>query len=118
MKQIALIVTLSVVGFAAAFAALIASRLTTEEVALLAGVVCGVGVAVPVGVLGGAVVAGRRRDRSAAVLPVIYVTQPPRPTVLGSQPGAANLPQPRPVARPLNIIGQSAFDVDDNNGVS
>ena len=47
MKQIALIVTLSVVGFVAALVALIASRLTTDEVALLAGVVCGVGVAVP-----------------------------------------------------------------------
>lgn len=118
MKQIALIVTLSVAGFAAAFVALIASRLTTEEVALLAGVVCGVGVAVPLGVLGGVAMAGRRRDRSAAALPVIYVTQPPKPTVLGSQSGTANLPAPRPVARPLNIIGQSAFDVDENNGVS
>ncbi len=118
MKQIALIVTLSVVGFVAALVALIASRLTTDEVALLAGVVCGVGVAVPLGVLGGAAMAGRRRDRSAAALPVIYVTQPPKPTVLGAQSGAANLPQPRSAARALNIIGQSAFDADENNGVS
>ncbi len=117
MKQALLIVTLSVVGFAAALVVFIANRLNAEEVALLAGVVCGIGVAVPVGVVVGGLVAGRRRrDQPAASLPVIYVTRPPQPTVVGSQPISARLPQPRsaaPAARPLNIIGQTGFDVDE-----
>lgn len=54
MKQIALIVMLSAVGFAVVLAVFIADRLTAEEVALLAGVVCGIGVAVPLGVMAGA----------------------------------------------------------------
>ena len=116
MKQIALIVMLSIVGFAVALVVFIADRLTTEEVALLAGVVCGIGVAVPVGVMAGAALAGRRqRDQSAAVLPAIYITQPPQPTVVGLPPGSARLPQSQltsPAARALNIIGQNAFDVD------
>ena len=117
MKQTWLIIVLSAVGFAVALVVFIASRLSAEEVALLAGVVCGIGVAVPVGVVVGGVVAGRRRrDQPATSLPVIYVTQPPQPTVVGSQPISARLPQPRsaaPAARPLNIIGQNGFDVDE-----
>ncbi|MBI5566299.1 MAG: hypothetical protein HY870_15480 [Chloroflexi bacterium] len=116
MKQITLIVVLSVVGFAAALAAFIAGRLNAEEVALLSGVVCGIGVAVPFGVMAGTVLAGRRRrDLPATSLPVIYVTQPPQPTVVGSQPIGARLPPPQPAApaaRALNIIGQNAFDAD------
>jgi hypothetical protein len=116
MKQIAMIIMLSVVGFAVALVVLIASRLSAEAVALLAGVVCGVGVAVPVGVVAGTALAGqRRRDHPAASLPVIYVTQPLQPTVVGSQPIGARLPQPQsasPAAGSLNIIGQNAFDAD------
>lgn len=116
MKQIALIVLLSSVGFAAALIGFIANRLSAEEVAVLAGVVCGVGVAVPVGVMVGAALAKRqRRDRSTATLPALYVTQLPQPTVMGSQPDGASRPQFQstlPAARTLNIIGQNAFDVD------
>jgi hypothetical protein len=116
MKQVSLIVMLTVVGFAVTLVAFIASRLRAEEVALLAGVMCGIGVAVPVGVVVGGLVAARRRDQPAASLPVIYVTRPPQPTVVGSQPIGARLPQPRsaaPAARPLNIIGQNGFDADE-----
>ncbi len=116
MKQIALIVMLSVVGFAAVLAVFIADRLNAEEVALLAGVVIGVGVAVPLGVLAGAVLAGRRRrDQPTAALPAIYITQPPQPMVVGSPPSGTRLPQPQPASpadRVLNIIGQNAFDAD------
>lgn len=116
MKQIALIIMLSVVGFTVALGVLIASRLSAETVALLAGVVCGVGVAVPVGVMAGTMLAERRRrDHPAASLPVIYVTQPPEPTMVGSRPIGARLPQPQaalPAARALNIIGQNAFDAE------
>jgi hypothetical protein len=117
MKQASLIVILSVVGFAVALVVFIAGRLSAEEVALLAGVVCGVGVAVPLGVMAGAAVAARRRrDQPAASLPVIYVSQPPQPTVVGSSPTRARLPQLQPAApaaRPLNIIGQNGFDADE-----
>jgi hypothetical protein len=117
MKQASLIVLLSVVGFAVALMMFIANRLSAEEVALLAGVVCGIGVAVPLGVMVGAAVASRRqRDQPAAALPVIYVTQPPQPTVVGQQPARPMLPQLQPAApaaRPLNIIGQNGFDADE-----
>ena len=114
MKQIALIVMLSVVGFAVVLAVFIADRLTAEEVALLAGVVCGIGVAVPLGMMAGATLADRRRrDQSAAVLPAIYIPQPPQPMVVGSPPSSASLSQPKsPAPRVLNIIGQNALDAD------
>lgn len=114
MKQIALIVMLSAVGFAVVLAVFIADRLTAEEVALLAGVVCGIGVAVPLGVMAGAALAGRRRhEQSAAVLPALYITQPPQPTIVGLPPVNASLSQPTsPAPRVLNIIGQNAFDAD------
>jgi hypothetical protein len=117
MKQTWLIVMLSAVGFAVALVVFIADRLSAEEVALLAGVVCGVGVAVPLGVIvGAAVAAWRRRDLSMTPLPVIYVTQPPQPTVVGLPPAGARLPLPRSspsAARHLNIIGQNGFDADE-----
>lgn len=113
MKQVSLIIMLTVVGFAVALVVYLAGRLSAEEVALLGGVVCGIGVAVPLGVLVGAVVAaGRRRNEPAASLPVIYVTRPPHPTVVGSPPTSAQLPLPRAAARPLNIIGQNSFDAE------
>ncbi len=95
MKQVTLIVMLAMVGFAAALVAFIASRLTAEEVALLAGVMCGIGVAVPLGVAAGAAIAARRRhDRISLALPVIYVAQPPAPAVVGLPLPQASLTQP------------------------
>ncbi len=118
MKQTALIIMLSVVGFAVALAVFIANRLAAEEVALLAGVVCGISAAIPLGLLAGAAMGLRRgRDQSAATaLPVIYVSQPPQPNVVGVPRTLDSVvPTSRlttPAARPLNIIGQNEFDPD------
>jgi hypothetical protein len=117
MKQASLIVMLSVVGFAMALVIFIAGRLSAEEVALLAGVVCGAGLAVPLGVMAGAAIAARRRrDQPAASLPVIYVNQPPQPMIVGSPSVRSRWLPPRsaaPAVRPLTIIGQTDFDVDE-----
>ena len=49
MKQASAIVTLSFVGFAIALAAFIGSRLSEQAVALLAGTICGMMLALPIG---------------------------------------------------------------------
>jgi hypothetical protein len=114
MKQVALIGMLAVVSFAVALVAFIASQLSMAEVALLAGMMCGIGLAVPLGVTAGAAIAARRRrERISPALPVIYVAQPPASTVAGSQLPQVRLPQPGlsvSADRPLNIIGQTGFD--------
>ncbi|HZY40798.1 MAG TPA: hypothetical protein VFF59_02260 [Anaerolineae bacterium] len=115
MKQATLIAMLAMIGFALALVVFIASHLSEEEIALLAGAACGIGLAVPLGVAIGAACSARRRsDRAGGLPPVIYVAQPMRPAVVGAL-AALPTPQPRltaPTARPLNIIGQSGFDAE------
>ena len=111
MKQATLIIGLSVVGFAVAFGALIASRLSQEQVALLVGVTCGVGLGGAAGVAIGWAAATRRRAPEAPSPHIIYMTAP---TVPSTQPATRWLPQGEPTAtitpRTFNVIGNSGFE--------
>jgi hypothetical protein len=106
MKQASLIVTLGCIGFAIGLAAFISSRLSEQAVALMAGTLFGMIVALPIGALIGWYVKGQRPvDRSAASQPMVIMTQPqpasPQPFLSstanpvwpGAYPLAANAPQ-------------------------
>jgi hypothetical protein len=94
-------------------AALVVSRLSDQQLAVLAGAVCGAGLALPLGAALGAYAWSRRGsaspDRPAAP-PVIYVSTAPAPEPAG-------LPKPNrftddlPVARrAFSVIGGEELD--------
>ncbi len=116
MKQTALIVTLGVVGFAVALAMFIASRLSSEQIALIAGGACGLGVAVPLSVaIGVAINARRRHERETSTPPaVIYMTAPPPPANLPAARWTPSIEPPTETPRrSFSIIGNSGFE-DEN----
>jgi hypothetical protein len=105
MKNAATIVSLALILFAIALAVMIGSRLSEQEIALLAGMACGVGIAIPLGAAIGVFAAGqRRRDRDAAPPPIIYM-QPQPPSSVPSLPNTYALPP-----RSFNVIGDSGFE--------
>ncbi len=107
MKQAALITGLSCVGFSVGLAAFIGSRLSDQAIALMAGALFGMIVALPIGTLIGWAVRGSRSSErtSAPPQPMVIMTQPqlpaPSPYVASSHsawqgyPVAASVPQPR-----------------------
>ena len=110
MKQASAIVTLSVVGFAIALAAFISSRLSEQAVALLAGTICGMMLALPIGAAIGWFAKGHQRpDRALeASSPTVIVTPQP-PSFSGQMwramyPTGSNTPQLAP--RKFTIGGE------------
>jgi len=104
MKNAATIVSLALILFAIALAVMIGSRLSEQEIALLAGMACGVGIAIPLGAAIGVFAAGQRRhDRDAAPPPIIYMQ--PQPPSVPSLPNTYALPP-----RSFNVIGDSGFE--------
>ena len=81
MKQATLITGLSCIGFAVALAAFIGSRLSEQAIALMAGALFGMIVALPIGALiGWAVKSSRSIERtSAPSQPMVIMTQPQLP---------------------------------------
>lgn len=105
MKNAATIVSLALILFAIALAVMIGSRLSEQEIALLAGMACGVGIAIPLGVAIGVFAAGqRRRDREASPPPIVYL-QPQPPPRVPSLPNTYALPP-----RSFNVIGDCGFE--------
>ena len=88
MKQATLITGLSCIGFAVALAAFIGSRLSEQAIALMAGALFGMIVALPIGALiGWAVRSSRSSERSSAPSqPMVIMTQPqlPAPSQYGA----------------------------------
>jgi hypothetical protein len=110
MKQATFITGLSCVGFAVGLAAFIGSRLSEQAIALMAGAVFGMLVALPIGALIGWAVKGSRsiERNSVPPQPMVIMTQPQLPAASpylatsvnsawpNSYPVAANAPlQPR-----------------------
>jgi hypothetical protein len=108
MKNASLIVFLALVGFVITLAVIIGSRLSDQQIALLAGTACGVGIAIPLGIVIGAFVAAQRQRDRGAPPPIIYMTPPPTPTSTMPQLPARIIPPP---SRSFNVIGDSEFDV-------
>jgi hypothetical protein len=122
MKQAAFITGLSCVGFAVGLAAFIGSRLSEQAIALMAGAIFGMLVALPIGTLIGWAVKGSRATErnSAPSQPMVIMTQPQLPaaspyiTAAGhpgwqqSYPVAASAPQIQP--RKYTIGGEEIIN--------
>jgi hypothetical protein len=83
MKQATFITGLSCVGFAVGLAAFIGSRLSEQAIALMAGAIFGMLVALPIGALIGWAVKGSRsieRNNAPSPQPMVIMTQPQLPT--------------------------------------
>jgi hypothetical protein len=89
MKQATFITGLSCVGFAVGLAAFIGSRLSEQEIALMAGALFGLIVALPIGALIGWAAKGSRSIERSSVpsQPMVIMTQPQLPAA--AQYGAA-----------------------------
>lgn len=129
MKQASLIIGLSCIGFAVGLAAFIGSRLSEQAVALMAGAVFGILVALPIGTVVGWFVRAQRQsaDRAANAQPMVIMTpqspqmamngQPylnatPNPAWLGSYPLGLNAPQMQP--RKYTIGGEEIVTYDSD----
>lgn len=113
MKRASIFLGLAVAGFSIALGLHIASRLSAEETALLTGLLCGVGVAGPLGAaLGAAIMAQRRRAAPDTTAP-----HPVWPPPVSAPPATLPLPRtashqtPTPTgSRLVNIIGENGLD--------
>jgi len=106
MRRILIIAGIALIGFAITLGVYIAGRLGEEEVALMAGALCGAGVAIPLGAgLGAALVL--RRSRPSPPPPSWIVLSPPgpAPTARRAQPIAP--PLIRSAGQGVNIIGDN-----------
>jgi hypothetical protein len=109
MKQATLIMGLSCIGFSVGLAAFIGSRLSEQAIALMAGTLFGMIVALPIGgVIGWAVKSSRSSERpSAPSQPMVVMAQPQLPAASPypasphpawqyyPTPAAHSVPQPR-----------------------
>jgi hypothetical protein len=122
MKHVVLVVMLAIVGFAVAFAMSIAGRLSQEQVAMLVGLVCGAGVAAPLGIAIGWVMSHRQRERQATSPPsIIYMATPPASAAQLTVPAAKWPPSLEPPAltvprRSFNVIGNNDFEEETESG--
>ncbi len=110
MKQATFIAGLSCIGFAVGLAAFIGSRLSEQAIALMAGAIFGMLVALPIGALIGWAVKGSRtiERNSAPAQPMVIMTQPQLPAASPyisaaghpgwqpAYPAAASAPQIQP----------------------
>jgi hypothetical protein len=100
-----MIISIAFIGFVIVLGASIGSRLDQQTVTLLMGSTCGIGVALPIGIIAGIYLGDRRRRELPA---------PPQPIVIMHQP-PASINQPllqapyatASPARSFNIIGDS-----------
>jgi len=112
-RSSAAIGALALVGFAATLAVMIVNRLSDQQVAVLTGVVCGAGLALPLGLALGAYAAASRPTRrpEQSSPPIIYLTPPPAPVAPAAPPRSIERPAyPAPARRSFNVIGESDFD--------
>lgn len=120
MKQATLIAGLSCIGFSVGLAAFIGSRLSEQAIALMAGALFGMIVALPIGgLVGWAVKASRSIERAPSAQPMVIMTQPQSPAPSpymttsvnpawhGAYPVAANAPQLPP--RKYTIGGEEVI---------
>ena len=126
MKNATSILMLSFVGFAVVLAGFIGSRLNEQAVALLAGTICGIGIALPLGMVIGWYV-GKRRAAEHATLsaqPTVIMTQPqvqPARGYAGASPNGAwnslyaSQPVPLLAPRQFTIVGEETFNHDSES---
>lgn len=106
MNKIAMIVGIAFIGFVIVLGVSIGSRLDQPTVTLLMGSLCGIGVALPIGMIVGIYIGDRRRHAPQSPLPPIVIMQPPPPPVANNVPMIQS-PYVTPQPRSFNIIGDS-----------
>jgi hypothetical protein len=120
MKHATLIAALSCVSFSVGLAAFIGSRLSEQAIALMAGALFGLIVALPIGgLIGWAIKGSRSSERAPSAQPMVIMTQPQLPAAApyltapvnpawhGAYPVAANAPQLQP--RKYTIGGEEGI---------
>jgi len=89
MNKAAMIIGIAFIGFFVVLAGFIGSRLNEQTVTMLAGLTCGVGVAMPIGAAVGWYFQGRRSNDRVTAQPMMIVTQPQPPSTPQINPGYA-----------------------------
>jgi len=106
-----IVAILTAAAFAVTLAAITANRLSNDALAVLAGVACGVGAAIPTSLL---ILAVTRRNQRTEPDTTMHVPRPPttQPTIMVIPPMA--MPQPTlpatwqtgPVQRKFTVVGE------------
>lgn len=113
MNRLVMILSIAFVGFVIVLGAAIGSRLEQQTVTLLAGSTCGIGVALPIGIIAGLALGDRRRrEPLTPPQPIVIVQQPQQPAASINTPLLQAPYMTAPHARSFNIIG------DDNGEAS
>ena len=116
MKQATVIIALSCIAFAVGLAAFIGSRLSEQAIALMAGALFGLIVALPIGgQVGWAIKGSRSIERAPSAPPMVIMAQPQLPMTPpvnpawhgGPYPVAASAPQLQP--RKYTIGGEEVI---------
>jgi hypothetical protein len=111
MNKIIMIVGLAFIGFVIVLGVSIGSRLDQQTVTLLMGSTCGIGVALPIGIIVGIYIGDRRRhEPQSPPQPIVIMQQPQQPPAAINTP-MLQAPYTSPQPRSFNIIG-------DDNGES
>lgn len=109
MNRFLMIISLAFIGFVIVLGISIGSRLDQTTVTLLMGSICGIGVALPIGIVFGLFIGDRRRhELPSPPQPIVILQPPPPPPAPMTAPLLQASYSPAPPARPFNIIG------DDN----
>lgn len=104
MNKVGLIVGLAFIGFVIVLAVSIGSRLNEQTVTMLMGLMCGAGVALPIGLAVGLFLGDRRRhDREAPTPPIVIMPQPQQSP--SSSVPLIQAPYLSPSPRSFSIIG-------------
>jgi hypothetical protein len=103
-----MIISMAFIGFVIVLGASIGSRLDQLTVTLLMGSTCGIGVALPIGIIVGIYLGDRRRrEPPAPPQPIVIMHQPQQPPASINPPLFQSPYRTAPQSRSFNIIGES-----------
>ena len=112
MNRLLMILSMAFIGFVIVLGVSIGSRLDQQMMTLLIGSTCGIGVALPIGIIAGIYLGDRRRrEPQSPPQPIVIMHQPQQPPAAITQPLLQSPYMTAPQSRSFNIIG-------DDNGES
>ena len=101
-----MIISVAFISFMIVLGVSIGSRLDQTTVTLLMGSICGIGVALPIGIGFGLFIGDRRRHEvPSPPQPIVIMQPPPPPPAPITAPLLQSAYPPAPPARSFNIIG-------------
>ena len=107
MNKFLMIISLAFIGFVIVLGGSIGSRLDQPTVTLLVGSTCGIGVALPIGLIAGIYLGDRRRREPSSPPQPIVIMQQPQPPPASINAPLLQSPYAAPQSRSFNIIGDS-----------